>query len=132
MRNETFPIASIYLDLMMNSTTRSLNIVTILTKKQRSKTNFLSKLQLCWSFWGYCSSLNYMPEMIYSVFCWGQHKIAKNTLFWQFKDYNSERKHGNCTNDPILNWKYSKFIFMWFRVLSILVCKITQFLAKIY
>ena len=31
-------------------------------------------------------------------------------------------------NIHFLNWKYSKFIFMW----SILVCKIPQFLAKSY
>ena len=53
--------------LPMNSITRSLNIVAILTKKQRSKKNvfvkmfltktfvfdlcFLSRLQLCLSFW---------------------------------------------------------------------------------
>ena len=27
---------------------------------------FLSKLQLCLSFWWYCSLLNFMPEMIFS------------------------------------------------------------------
>ena len=52
--------------LMMNSITRSLNIVAILTKiKDRKQTFYwqkfvfdlccLSKLQLCLSFWWYCS-----------------------------------------------------------------------------
>ena len=63
---------------------------------------------------------------ILNFFCWGQYKIEKMHLFWQFKDHNSGREHENYTNNPIFSstfsavpacniyfwiWKYLQFIF---------------------
>ena len=59
---------------------------------------------------------------------------TKLHFFRQFKDHNSEWRHGNETNNPIFHlflcsvsnfhfwiWKYSKLISMWS---PLLVCKI--------
>ena len=75
-------------------------------------------------------------------------KFQKMPLFRQFKDHKSGSKQGKWRNDSIFFssifsaltvfiihfwiWKYSKFIFMWSPLWYILVCKIPQFLAKIY
>ena len=63
-------------------------------------------------------------------------KLHKRHFFRQFKNHNSERKHGNSTMTPFVSstvnaltvcnihfciWKYSKFISMWFPLRSILV-----------
>ena len=70
-------------------------------------------------------------------------KLQKMHFFGQFKDHNSGRNHRNYINDPIFVyffcsvcqihfyiWKWSKFIFLWSPLWSILVCKIPQFWAK--
>ena len=38
-------------------------------------------------------------------------KLQKMHFFGQFKDYNSERKHGNQTNDPIFLFTFSALLF---------------------
>ena len=38
-------------------------------------------------------------------------KLQKMYFFGQFKDYNSERKHGNWTNDPIFSSNFSALLF---------------------
>ena len=82
-----------------------------------------------------------MPGLLAEV----STKFQKMHFFRQFKNHNSGREHRNQTNDPIFSstfsdlfvifiseFEYSKFIFMWSPLWSILVCKIPQFLAKSY
>ena len=66
--------------------------------------------------------------------------------FWQFKDHNSGRKHGNYTDSVFSSsfstltvciihfwiWKFSKFIFMCFPLWSIQACNMPEFFAKNY
>ena len=78
-------------------------------------------LNFCWViFWKSVMRTFLLPSAQY---------YKKMHIFWQFKDHNSGRQHGNKTNHPIFSFtfsapvvyniyfcisKYSKFIFMSF------------------
>ena len=119
---------------MMNSITRSLNIVPILRRKQRSNISFidkkivfdlcfLSKLQLCLSFWWNCSSLNKCSLMyfflawvfllIWPVLHWAFIFNIINISCKQFLTCNWVLRHKIATRTGITIKNVSNNILIW-------------------